>query len=136
MNIRLEWLEYLLKIVRPVLDHLSAGTLKQRMPLDYHPDRAVFAPLEAFGRSMLGLAPWLEADAECLDPEERMLQQEWLEKALICLDQATNPDSPDYMVFDRGGQPLVDTAFLAHAIVRAPKSLGNALNERKAVVMR
>ena len=130
MNIRREWLEYLLKIVGPVLDHLSADTLKQCMPLDYHPDRAAFAPLEAFGRSMLGLAPWLEADAACLEPEERRLQQQWREKALTCLDRATNPDSPDYMLFDRGGQPLVDTAFLAHALVRAPKSLVTAVDQQ------
>lgn len=123
MNTRREWLESLLKIVGPVLDHLAEGTLKQHLPLDYHRERAPFAPLEAFGRSMLGLSPWLEADTGSLDPEERELQSVWREKALRCLASATDPKSPDFMLFDRDGQPLVDTAFLAHALLRAPTAL-------------
>lgn len=130
MSTRREWLDALLKIAAPVLDNLANGTLKQNLPLDFHPERAEFAPLEAFGRTMLGLAPWLEADSEKLDPEERELQKTWREKAIRAIDRATDPASPDYMLFDRGGQPLVDTAFLAHAVVRAPKALGAALDDR------
>ncbi len=130
MNIRMEWLHALLKIVSPVLNALSEGKLRQTLPMDFHPDRAAFAPLEAFGRSMLGLAPWLEADESQLDENERAMQREWREKALLCIDRATDPASPDYMVFDRGGQPLVDTAFLAHAVLRAPHALADALNGR------
>ena len=128
MTTRREWVADLLKITGPVLDHLAEGKLKECMPLDFHGDRADFAPLEAFGRSMLGLAPWLEAEG--LDEEERELQGAWREKALRCIDRATDPDSPDYMLFDRGGQPLVDAAFLAHAILRAPKALAEALEPR------
>ena len=128
MNTRRAWLDAMLKIVSPVLDHLAEGTLKASMPLDFHPDRKDFAPLEAFGRSMLGLAPWLEAEG--LEGEEAELQKVWREKARRCIDNATDPASPDFMVFDRGGQPLVDTAFLAHAIVRAPKALGESLEPR------
>ena len=78
-----------------------------------NPGDLSWAPLEAFGRSMLGLAPWLEADPETLEAEERALQAKWRETALRCIDRATDPASPDYMLFDRGGQPLVATAFLA-----------------------
>ena len=130
MTTRREWLDALLKIAAPVLDALSGGTLKQKLPLDFHPERAEFAPLEAFGRAMLGLAPWLEAEADKLDPEERALQNMYREKAIKAIDKATDPASPDYMLFDRGGQPLVDAAFLAHAIVRAPTALGKALDVR------
>ena len=130
MTTRREWLDALLKIAAPVLDALSGGTLKQKLPLDFHPERAEFAPLEAFGRAMLGLAPWLEAEADKLDPEERALQKVYREKAIKAIDKATDPASPDYMLFDRGGQPLVDAAFLAHAIVRAPTALGKALDVR------
>ena len=129
-DIRRDWLERLLKIEKNVLDHLAAGELKKTMPLTFHAERADFAPLEAFGRSMLGLAPWLEADPDTLDAQERALQAEWREKAIRCIDMATNPESPDFMNFTTGGQPLVDTAFLAHAIVRAPKALAAALPER------
>ena len=130
MTVREEWLADLLKIIAPVIDHLAAGTLKARMPLSFHTERAAFAPLEAFGRSMLGLAPWLEADPSALPDAERELQQNWREKVLRAVDRATDPASPDFMRFDDGGQPLVDTAFLAHAFVRAPRALVGALPER------
>ncbi|MCI9095885.1 MAG: DUF2264 domain-containing protein [Lachnospiraceae bacterium] len=127
-NVRKEWLDALLRIVSPVLDSLERGQLKKDLPLSFHEERADFAPLEAFGRGMLGLAPWLEAESEDLEARERALQEKYRAKAIKCIAMATDPDSPDFMVFDRGGQPLVDTAFLAHAIVRAPKALAGSLS--------
>ena len=127
-NVRKEWLDALLRIVSPVLDSLEKGQLKKDLPLSLHEERADFAPLEAFGRGMLGLAPWLEAESEDLEAQERALQEKYRAKAIKCIAMATDPDSPDFMVFDRGGQPLVDTAFLAHAIVRDPKALAGSLS--------
>lgn len=127
-NVRKKWLDALLRIVSPVLDSLERGQLKKDLPLSIHEERADFAPLEAFGRGMLGLAPWLEAESEDLEAQERALQEKYRAKAIKCIAMATDPDSPDFMVFDRGGQPLVDTAFLAHAIVRAPKALAGSLS--------
>ncbi len=127
-NVRKEWLDALLRIVSPVLNSLEKGRLKKDLPLSLHEERADFAPLEAFGRGMLGLAPWLEAESEDLEARERALQEKYRAKAIKCIAMATDPDSPDFMVFDRGGQPLVDTAFLAHAIVRAPKALAGSLS--------
>lgn len=127
-NVRKKWLDALLRIVSPVLDSLERGQLKKDLPLSIHEERADFAPLEAFGRGMLGLAPWLEAESEDLEAQERALQEKYRAKAVKCIAMATDPDSPDFMVFDRGGQPLVDTAFLAHAIVRAPKALAGSLS--------
>ena len=71
---RKQWIDAMCKIVTPVLDMLEHGKLKQSLPLTFHEERKVFAPLEAFGRSMLGLAPWLETDSETLDEEERTRQ--------------------------------------------------------------
>ncbi len=127
-NVRKEWLDALLRIVSPLLNSLEKGQLKKDLPLSFHEERADFAPLEAFGRGMLGLAPWLEAESEDLEARERALQEKYRAKAVKCIAMATDPDSPDFMVFDRGGQPLVDTAFLAHAIVRAPKALAGSLS--------
>ena len=126
---RKQWIDAMCKIVTPVLDMLEQGKLKQSLPLTFHEERKAFAPLEAFGRSMLGLAPWLEADSEILDEEERTRQAVYRAKAVRCIEMATNPESPDFMLFDEGGQPLVDAAFLAHALVRAPKALAGALPE-------
>ena len=127
---RREWIDRMLRIVGKVLDNLAEGKLRERMPLSFHEERAGFAPLEAFGRSMLGLAPWLEADSDALEAQERALQAHWREKALRCIGMATDPSSPDFMNFTTGGQPLVDAAFLAHAIVRAPGALGAAMPEK------
>jgi len=129
MDTRKKWLDAMLKIVDPVLSALEEGKLKEKMPLSFHSDRAVFAPLEAFGRSMVGLSAWLEADSDKLEESERALQSRYREKALRCIEMASDPKSPDFMNFTEGGQPLVDTAFLAHALVRAPHALAGALKE-------
>src|SRR5690606_34530521 len=50
--------------------------------------------------------------------------------ALTALDAATDPKSADRMNFSSGHQPIVDAAFLAHAILRAPSALRGALDER------
>ena len=65
-NVRKEWLDALLRIVSPVLNSLEKGQLKKDLPLSLHEERADFAPLEAFGRGMRGVAPWLEAVSEVL----------------------------------------------------------------------
>ena len=65
-----------------------------------------------------------------MSKEEKELQDEFRKLALIGLDKATDPKSKDFMVFDRDGQPLVDAAFLSHALIRAPKQLIDALDER------
>src|SRR5579862_1477896 len=51
------------KLAKPVLESLAAGTLKQKLPHrgKSAEKRVPFAPLEAFGRLMTGLAPWLES---------------------------------------------------------------------------
>ena len=43
---------------------------------------------------------------------------------------ATDPQSPDFMNFNQRGQPLVDAAFLAQGILRAPKVLWEPLDPR------
>ena len=58
-----------------------------------------------------------------LNDSERKLQAEFIQLAQASLDSATDPTSPDFMNFHHGGQPLVDTAFLAQSILRAPEIL-------------
>jgi len=119
----------MMKIAEPVLVKLSEGKLKESMPLKFHEDRSSYAPLEAFGRLACGMAPWIEC--ENLPAEEEALRQKYEKLILAGIDAATDPNSPDYMNFGAvGGQPLVDAAFLSHALVRAPKRLINNLDER------
>ncbi len=43
--------------------------------------------------------------------------------------RAVDPASPDFLNFTRDRQPLVDAAFLGQALLRAPKTLRNALDD-------
>ncbi len=48
----------------------------------------------------------------------------------MSIDAATDPASPDHMNFFGGQQPLVDAAFLALALLRAPRELWEKLDAR------
>lgn len=128
MTTRIKWLKTMLTIADPVLENLAAGTLRKNMPCKFHPDRVEFMHLEALGRTVCGVAPWLEL--ESVSGEEAALQEKYRHLTRKAIAMAVDPDSPDYMNFSRGyGQALVDAAFLAHGIVRAPKQLFVLLDE-------
>ena len=125
------WLDTLIKITHPVLSAMAEGNLKKTMPVEAkQPYRAQVTHLEAIGRTLTGLAPWLENPSP--DPEEEALRQEMAELARAAISNAVDPSSPDYCNFtdDPNRQPLVDAAFLAHGIVRAPKELWEKLNDK------
>lgn len=124
------WVFITEKIARPVLANLARRELKKKMPVEERPGakRAAYTHLEGFGRLLCGLAPWLAL--EDLAGAELKLQQEFLQLARLSLDAATAPSSPDFMNFTNGGQPLVDAAFLAQGILRAPKVLWDPLEPR------
>ena len=114
------WVEYMLKVADPVIRNTANGTLKENMPYEAHPDKDTrpFSYLEAFGRTICGVAPWLESDAD-----DKGLKQEYRELARKALANAVNPESPDYMEFSYKRQPLVDAAYLAQGMLRAPVQL-------------
>jgi len=90
-------------------------------------DRPDFTHLEALGRLLAGMAPWLELGP---DPtEEGKLREHFIDLAVKGISNAVDPESPDYMNFSKGAQPLVDTAFLGHSFLRAPKQLWNNLGK-------
>lgn len=125
------WLSILDKLATPVLGHLVRRDLRKSMPVEAArnaPDRGRYTHLEAFGRLMCGIAPWLETGG--LDNEESGRQRAMLELAHGALAAATDPQSPDFMNFETGGQPLVDAAFLAQAILRAPQALWKQIDSR------
>ncbi|HEX7654365.1 MAG TPA: DUF2264 domain-containing protein [Verrucomicrobiae bacterium] len=131
------WLSVLDRVASPVLTHLANRELKQRMPVEAaNPaERAAFTHLEALGRTLAGLAPWL--DATGLMPAEEHVRRKYATLVPAALDAATDPKSPDYLNFTTGGQPLVDAAFLAQAILRPPVSLQQHLDPRiRAQVIR
>ncbi len=123
------------RIARPVIEALAEGKLKERLPLGPGEEsRRGFTHLEAFGRTIAGIAPWLELGA---DPTpEGKLRARYLHLCHDALVNATDPKSPDFMNFSQKGQPLVDAAFLSLGLLRAPRALWDPLNEsqRKQVI--
>lgn len=117
----------IVKIADPVLTSLSKNELKKNMPVEGKmADRPKYTYLEAFGRLLAGMAPWLELGADAT--VEGKLRAKYIELARKCLQHATDPASPDYMNFNDGGQPLVDAAFLSQGLLRAPKQLWQPLS--------
>lgn len=124
---RRKWLDTMLKIASPVMHALAEDRLREEMPIESkypREDREQYTYLEAFGRTMAGMAPWLAL--EDLKGDEAILQQKYRELYRRCLHNAVTPDTKDCMNFSYGHQPIVDAAFLAHAILRAPKQLWEA----------
>jgi len=122
------WLQHLARLSDPVLTNLAGGTLRAQMPIEQAAgaDRKGVTHLEAFGRLMAGLAPWLELPG--LLGEEARLQARTRSLAGNALEVAVDPASPDAMNFTRESQPLVDAAFLAQAILRAPTALRSTMS--------
>ena len=124
------WIALLVRIGTPLLEALSKGELKKNMPVECHPgsevSRHTVTYLEAFGRLMAGMAPWL-----ALGPDgtaEGQLREKMILLAQKSLKMAVDSLSPDFMNFTVNQQPLVDAAFLAHAILRAPNILWEPLD--------
>ncbi|WP_088104858.1 DUF2264 domain-containing protein [Halalkalibacter urbisdiaboli] len=118
------WIATLQKIADPVLTSLANKQLKLLMPVEAHPhvrDREDYSHLEAFSRLVCGMAPWIEHGPD--EGEEGLLRKRYAELIRKGIDAATDPQSPDYMNYSSGMQPIVDTAFFAHAILRAPVEL-------------
>lgn len=118
------WVDSLTKIAYPVLDALARGRLREEMPVESITDienRKTCTYLEALGRTLCGLSPWLELEG--LEGEEQETQARFRILARQAIANGVDPASPDYLNFASGGQRLVDAAFLAHALLRAPRAL-------------
>jgi hypothetical protein len=122
------WIGHLRKLADPVLKNLAAGTLKARMPVEQAAgaNRQSVTHLEAIGRLLAGMAPWLELDADA--SAEGKLRSEYAALARRAIARAVDPSSPDFLNFTRERQPLVDAAFLAQALLRAPRALRDSID--------
>lgn len=120
------WVETLVKIIDPVLTALAKKQLRKTMPVEQTTDdRSAVTHLEALARTLVGAAPWLELNLK--EGLENQLRLKYAKLARKAIDAATDPMSPDFMNFSGGGQPIVDAAFLSHAILRAPTELWEKL---------
>ena len=117
------WIAVLKRIADPLLNAAANRRLKAEMPVeaphDNATDRREYTYLEALGRLLTGIAPWLESSPEA---------QRYADLARRAMASAVDPASADYMNFTKGSQPVVDAAFLALAILRAPNELWQKLD--------
>jgi hypothetical protein len=117
------WLNYMDKIARPVISSLAEGRLKEKMPvvlsktIDNKESRLKASYLEAFGRTLSGIAPWLNGEGG--SQKEVALRNQYREWTLKAIAHAVDPSSKDYLTWT-GGQPLVDASFFALGLVRCP----------------
>jgi hypothetical protein len=136
---RAYWIEVVKKVSEPVLEAVSKGQLRAKMPVEAGAGlaeaRSKSTHLEAFGRLISGLGPWLE-NAEVSGPEGE-LQARYREWVRAGIRYGTDPASADYMNFGTTPQSVVDAAFLVLGILRAPKQLWEPLdNVTKANVVK
>lgn len=126
------WVDTLVKIASPVLTNMSKGELVKNMVVEVSPswdnrDNGV-TYMECFGRLMAGITPWLSLleDNSPEGKQRKLLQQQ----ALASYTHAVDPASPDYLLWRKEGQPLVDAAFIAHSFLRAPKAIWEPLDNQ------
>jgi hypothetical protein len=116
---RAYWVQLLTKLADPVLTALAADELRQRMPVEARPgvtDRPQVTHLEAVGRLLAGIGPWLASTGT----DEPELRSKYLGLASQALANAVNPKAKDFLNFTKLAQPLVDAAFLAQGLLRCP----------------
>jgi len=126
---RASWIAMLDRVCYPLFEALSQRRLKQVMPVEAfageQQHRRQTTYLEALGRSLSGMAPWLEHGATT--GAEGELRARYCDWARAAIASAVDKQSPDYMDFGGDRQTIVDTAFLSLAILRAPHELREKL---------
>lgn len=132
-NERQYLIKTLTKIADPVLNALSKNELRLMMPVEGKEGKAreYCSHLEAFGRLLDGMAPWLELGPD--NTPEGKLREKYIDLSVKCIRNGTDPKSPDFFTFNKGNQPLVDAAFFAEALLRAPKQLWSRLDSQTRV---
>jgi hypothetical protein len=124
--------ELLGRMASPVLGKLAQGRLQADFVPELSPtwdgrNRKV-AYLEAFGRLISGIAPWLALPA-ATSPEGRM-RETLRQQALAGYANAVDPRSPDYLLWQGAEQILVDSSYFTNALIRAPKALWDPLDAK------
>lgn len=129
-NDREYWVSVLSRIATPILENISKQELRKNMPMEVSPTFDSRDPgvgyLEAFGRLLAGMAPWLALPDD--SSVEGELRKKLRKQALLGIQYGLDPQSPDYFTWrGKSTQTLVDAAHLAQAFLRAPKALWEPL---------
>jgi len=124
------WVDLLYKMAAPVLLNLEKDELRKNMTVKKAPTydtRSIDVTyLEAVGRTLAGVAPWLELPDERTN--EGKLRKRLRQAAVKGISNAVNPEAKDFLNFTKEMQPIVDTAYFVQAFIRAPKALWEPLD--------
>ena len=136
---RAAWIAMLTRVAEPVLANLATNQLKVRMPVEAAKWRAEarrgVTHLEALGRTLGGIAPWLGVTGAA-DAEEKVRARfaALTRQALANAVDPTAADRLDFTASTASAQNLVDAAFVAlglfHARVEAWEKLDAPVRER------
>lgn len=122
--------DLLAKMANPILAPMSQGKLQATWKPELSPTWDGRNPkvgyLEAFGRLISGIAPWLTLPDD--STPEGKLRATLRQQALASYAHSVDPDSPDYLLWRSEGQPLVDSAYFTNAFIRAPRQLWEPLD--------
>ena len=123
-------LDLLQCMAQPVLDRMARGRLRQEWTPEVSPTwdgrNIGVSYLEAFGRLLDGIAPWLALPDD--SSAEGRLRAKLRDQALQSIEHAVDPASPDYLTWKGEGQVLVDSSYLTSALLRAPDALWRPLS--------
>lgn len=125
------WAQQAWRMAAPVLEPMSRGALSTEMQIEVSPsfdsrDKRV-TYMECFGRLMAGISPWLSLpDDDTPEGKQRRQLREW---ALKSYAQAVDPQSKDYLLWRKEGQPLVDAAYIAESLIRGFDALWKPLDD-------
>ena len=123
------WLDQMQRVAGPVVEALSVGRLKALMPVEcakgMDASRRRTTYLEAVGRLLSGMAPWLEHGPR--DSAEGELRARYVAMVQEGLAKGLDPTSRDALEFGAEAQNVVDAAFLSLAVLRAPTALRTQL---------
>jgi len=127
---RRDWWQRLVRVAKPVLKAAANGELRARMPVEamsgHKRERAKCTHLEAAGRTLAGLAPWL-ACPDIPDPAEKRARAKALKRTLAMLRNGANPEHPDAFNYTPY-QALVDASFLALGLLRGHDAVWKQLD--------
>lgn len=127
---RAYWVSLAKQMAEPILSNMAEGKLQQNMIVETSPSWDGRSPrvtyMEAFGRLMAGIAPWLSLPDD--GTEEGAIREDLRQKALKAYANAVDPNSPDYLLWRGHGQALVDAAYIAESFIRGYEALWEPLD--------
>ena len=128
---RAYWAKMAYDMATPILKNMAEGKLQENMLVEVSPNwdgrNKKVTYMEAFGRLMAGISPWLALPDD--DTEEGKMRRQLREWALKAYANAVDPNSPDCLLWSGEGQAMVDAAYIAESFLRAYDALWEPLDQ-------